>query len=149
VTVNYPNRQERELAGYDWTFDIFPNWTLTNRFAYNNIDYRQRETLTSTFDPLSGLAAFNLWDAYVGAQTIASNLDLNGKLETGPLKHDVLIGTDYWYLDKNIEAFSGPNLTVQRSISSLLSIAWVDMPRSKTTLSSLCGKTGKASTGKT
>jgi iron complex outermembrane recepter protein len=112
VTVNYPNRQERELAGYDWTFDIFPNWTLTNRFAYNNIDYRQRETLTSTFDPLSGLAAFSLWDAYVGAQTIASNLDLNGKFETGPLKHDVLIGTDYWYLDKNIEAFSGPNLTV-------------------------------------
>ena len=112
VTVNYPNRQERELAGYDWTFDIFPNWSLTNRFAYNNIDYRQRETLTNTFDQLSGMATFNLWDAYVDAQTIASNLDLKGKFETGPLKHDVLIGTDYWYLDKNIEANFGPNPTV-------------------------------------
>ncbi|HTV32635.1 MAG TPA: TonB-dependent receptor [Methylocella sp.] len=112
VTVNYPNRQERELAGYDWTFDLFPDWSLTNRFAYNNNDYRQRETLTNTFDQTTGIATFNLWDAYVDAQTIASNLDLKGKFETGPFKHDVLIGTDYWYLDKNIEAYSGPNPTV-------------------------------------
>jgi len=112
VTVNFPNRQQRELAGYDWTFDISPNWSLTNRFAYNNNDYRQRETLTNTFDPLSGFVTFNLWDAYVDAQTIASNLDLKGKFDTGPFNHTVLIGGDYWYLDKNIEAYSGPNPTV-------------------------------------
>jgi iron complex outermembrane recepter protein len=112
VTVNYPNRQERELAGYNWTFDIFPNWSLTNRFAYNNNDYRQRETLTSAFDEFTGIAQFNLWDAYVDAQTIASNLDLKGKFDTGPLNHAVLLGTDYWYLDKNIEANFGPNPTV-------------------------------------
>jgi iron complex outermembrane recepter protein len=112
VTVNFPNRQERELAGYDWTWDIFPNWSLTNRFAYNNNDYRQRETLSNPFDEYTGFATFNLWDAYVDAQTIASNLDLKGKFDIGPLNNAVLLGTDYWYLDKNIEAFFGSNPSV-------------------------------------
>jgi iron complex outermembrane receptor protein len=55
---------------------------------------------------------FNVWDAYVAAQTIASNLDLKGKFDTGPFNHTLLVGGDYWYLDKNIEAFFGTNPTV-------------------------------------
>jgi iron complex outermembrane receptor protein len=112
VSVVNPNRQERELIGYDWTFDIFPDWSLTNRFAYNNIAYRQLETLSASLDQPTGLLQFNVWDAYVSTQTIASNLDLNGKFQTGPLNHALLLGTDFWDLNKNIESFFGPNPTV-------------------------------------
>jgi iron complex outermembrane receptor protein len=117
VTVANPNRQQREFAGYDWTYDLAKDWSLTNRFSYTNTNYRQFETLTGNysglpFDPFTGLASFNLWDAFVDTRYIASNLDLKGKVETGPFEHQILVGVDFWKLEKNIEAYSGPNPTV-------------------------------------
>ena len=117
VTVVNPNRQQREFVGYDWTYDLAKDWSLTNRFAYTNQDYRQFQTLTGNyfglpFDPSSGIASFNLWDAFVDARYIATNLDLKGKFETGPFEHQILVGGDFWKLEKNIEAYFGPNPTV-------------------------------------
>jgi iron complex outermembrane receptor protein len=94
VSVVTPNRQERELIGYDRTFDNNPNWNLTNRFAYNNIDYRQRLNGADSFDQFTGVMMRNTWDAYLDAQTISTNLDLKGRFLTGSFNHAVLIGTD-------------------------------------------------------
>jgi iron complex outermembrane receptor protein len=112
VTTANPNRQQREMVGYDWTYEVAKDWSITNRFAYNNVNYRQYESLTSAFDPTTGLASFNLWDAYVDARSIASNVDVKGKIETGPLHHELLFGSDFWSLEKNIESYFGPNPTV-------------------------------------
>ena len=112
VSVANPNQQERELIGFNWTYDFDKDWSVTNRFAFNNIKYRQFETLTSAFDPATDLASFNIWDANVAAKSVATNLDLKGKFDTGPFEHSVLLGADYWYLTKSIEAYFGPNPSV-------------------------------------
>ncbi len=112
LTVNNPNRQERELIGYDWTYDFNKDWSLTNRFAFNNQEYRQFLNGVDSFDEATGVLNRNVWDAHVHTQTVATNLDLKGKFDLGPFNHSVLFGTDYFYLDKNIEAFFGDNPTI-------------------------------------
>ncbi len=112
VTAVNPSRQERRFIGYDWTFNINPSWSVTNRFAFENISYAQRITdfncvgdgtadctdLVGNPAPF-GIAERGLWDFNINRITISSNLDLKGKFETGPFNHDVLIGTDYLSFD--------------------------------------------------
>ena len=112
LTVVHPNQQERELVGFDWTYDFNKDWSLTNRFAFNNQEYRQFLNGANSFDEPTGILVRNVWDAHVHAQTAATNLDLKGNFDIGPFNHAVLFGTDYFYLNKNIEAFFGDNPSV-------------------------------------
>ncbi|MBV9566280.1 MAG: TonB-dependent siderophore receptor [Bradyrhizobium sp.] len=112
LTANNPNRQERELIGYDWTYDINNDWSITNRFAFNNQDYRQFLNTALSFDEATGDLARQVWDAQVHTQTVASNLDIKGRFNLGPFSNAVLFGTDYFNLDKNIEAFFGTNPSI-------------------------------------
>jgi len=112
LTVVNPNQQERELIGYDWTYDFNKDWSLTNRFAFNNQEYRQFLNTAFSFDEASGDLARQVWDAHVHTQTFATNLDLKGKFDVGPFNNAILVGTDYWNLTKNIEAFSGTNPSI-------------------------------------
>ncbi len=102
VTAVNPSREERKFIGYDWTFDIAPSWSVTNRFAYANTKYAQRLTDYASVDETTGVIQWSLYDVNYAYNTLSSNLDLNGKFETGPLEHNVLIGTDY-------TSFYGPN----------------------------------------
>jgi len=112
LTAVNPNRQVRNLVGYDWTYNFNNDWSLTNRFAYNDQAYRQYLNGVDSFDQTTGNLVRNVWDATVHARTFATNLDLKGKFSTGPFDHAVLVGGDYWSLNKNIEAFFGDNPTV-------------------------------------
>ncbi|HTO66751.1 MAG TPA: TonB-dependent receptor [Bradyrhizobium sp.] len=112
LAVANPNQQERELIGYDWTYDINKDWSITNRFAFNNQQYRQFLNGADSFDQATGLLMRNVWDAQVHTQTVAANLDLKGNFDLGPFNHAVLFGTDYFQLDKNIEAFFGDNPSI-------------------------------------
>jgi uncharacterized iron-regulated membrane protein len=119
LSVANPNQQERELIGYNWTYDFNNDWSLTNRFAFNNQKYRQFEGLVNTFDQTTGDMTLSVWDAQVKAQTIATNLDLNGKFQIGPFTNAVLLGTDYWNLKKDITAFFGYDPLDNPSVSSI------------------------------
>jgi len=101
LTVANPNRQERELIGYDWTYDFNKDWSLTNRLAYNNQDYRQFLNGVDSFDEGTGTLMRNVWDAQVNTRTFATNLDLKGKFDLGPFNHAVLL-----------EAFFGDNPSI-------------------------------------
>jgi iron complex outermembrane receptor protein len=112
LTVVNPNRQVRNLLGYDWTYDFNNDWSLTNRFAYNDQSYRQFLNGADSFNETTSILTRNVWDAHVHARTVATNLDLKGRFTTGPFDHATLIGADYWYLNKNIEAFFGDNKSI-------------------------------------
>ncbi len=101
MTAVNPSRQERKFIGYDWTFDIANNWSLTNRFAYTDIRYFQRITDFQSVDEITGLIQRAISNTNIFRGTISSNLDLKGKFETGPFNHSVLIGTDYFAFDLN------------------------------------------------
>ena len=96
VTAVNPSRLQSGLIGYDWTFDITKDWSITNRLAYNDVLYAQRVTDYNSVDEISGLITRGLWDVNTHRTYLSSNLDLKGKFETGPLHHDVLVGTDYY-----------------------------------------------------
>ena len=126
ATVVHPSRQERKFIGYDWTFDIAPNWSLTNRFGYFNVDYPMRNTNFNSICLTPGTPACKLngvplvfgdlirrfSDVENHRITVSSNLDLKGKFATGSFDHSVLIGTDYFQFDQHAEGSAGVTPTV-------------------------------------
>lgn len=114
VTVTNPSRQEREFIGYDATFDITKDWSVTNRFAWFNVNYAQRLTDYNSVNEITGVIQRADWDVNFPRVTVSSNMDLNGKLDTGPLHHAVLAGVDYYAFDEgsNCNCFAGNAPTV-------------------------------------
>jgi len=96
VTRANPSRMLRGMLGYDWTFDIDEHWSLINRFSYTDFQTAIRNTdyydgfNESTGDVLRGVMDINSHNTL-----LATNIDLKGKFDTGPLSHSVLIGLDY------------------------------------------------------
>ncbi len=77
---------------YDWTFDINPDWRLTNRGLYLSQSYFSAFS-QGVFATGPEVLVQNLWGK--GSDfTFAGNVDLTGKFSTGPIKHSVLVGTD-------------------------------------------------------
>jgi iron complex outermembrane receptor protein len=121
VTSRFPSRQQQSFIGYNWTYDIANNWNLTNRFAYSRSDYVQRITnfrsiclvpgtadCTLNGDPLEfGTLKRALWNVDMTFNTLAANLDLKGLVFTGPIKHDILAGTDFFRLAANRHGYQG------------------------------------------
>jgi iron complex outermembrane recepter protein len=96
VTRANPSRKLRGMIGYDWTFDYDENWSVTNRFAYTDIQEAQRITdFYDGFNESTGDVLRGIWDINGHESLLTTNLDLKGKFETGPLKHSTLLGWDY------------------------------------------------------
>lgn len=109
LTLANPSREEQKFLGYDWTFDIHPDWHVTNRFAYTGSNQAQRQNFFSSLcvtpstadclfkgTPLAfGDLKRSFWDINRDRWTVSANLDLVGKVATGPFSHAVLAGTDY------------------------------------------------------
>lgn len=112
ITVNNPDHDMRRFVGYDWKYDINEDWSVTNRFAYNNTRSIQSSMFTICVNappvpnpalppgacPANspfGTSTLSLNYGPVALRTITGNLDLNGKFYTGPLQHAALFGTDH------------------------------------------------------
>lgn len=95
-TRNHPNRLERTLAGYDWTYDISQDWSVTNRFQYSNIQWAQKISGFYVTDEATGDAGQWLWDINSVDYGLSTNLDVHGKVDTGPFRHELLFGADYF-----------------------------------------------------
>jgi iron complex outermembrane recepter protein len=101
LTATYPTRMDNRYVGYDWTYDITPAWSLTNRAYYQDSGFTSSETPISVipafaFNQVTGAARLSPYYGTFTQRTFATNLDLKGKFDTGPLKHSVLLGTDYF-----------------------------------------------------
>jgi iron complex outermembrane receptor protein len=98
----------RRTVGYDWKYDINEDWNIVNRFLYNNTRIIQSNMFLfcTNQQPLPGgcpggagpafgqsVDALNWGPGHL--RSITGNLDLNGKIYTGPLQHVLLFGTDH------------------------------------------------------
>lgn len=102
LTVANPTVYQTRQVYFDWTYDITKDWSLTQRFAYINIyQWLSQSGIAAVDEPTGNIAISNVWDNNVGT-SIASNLDLRGKLETGSLQHSLLFGVDYNHGDNPI-----------------------------------------------
>jgi iron complex outermembrane receptor protein len=80
--------------------DVAKNWTISPRFQYNEFNINQDQIFmgASSLDTVnnrinvarSGRTGFTERD-----RTFIGQIDINGKLETGPLTHQIYLGGDY------------------------------------------------------
>jgi iron complex outermembrane receptor protein len=95
ITVGRPNRQETAFAGYDWTYDIDPDWSITNRFGYSFEAARRTSVYIYPFDETTGIGQRDAYLRDRHLNTVSMNFDVKGAFHTGFLKHRVLLGVDY------------------------------------------------------
>jgi len=105
ITTRYKSFQERGLFAYDWTYKLSPDWSLTNRFSYNTYNTFTAWTPATSFTNATGLVTQGLRFGAFTSQTVATNLDLKGKVVTGPLEHNLLAGVDYYNYDQPNASF--------------------------------------------
>jgi iron complex outermembrane receptor protein len=78
---------------------------LTNRFGYTTQSFRDSEAGLSELDPVTGIATRDLYFVLGSRYVVAANLDLKGTIDTGPLHHSVLLGTDYFSFNRFDKGF--------------------------------------------
>jgi iron complex outermembrane recepter protein len=111
---NFPGHVDRTLVSFDWTAKLSENWKLTHRFLYNHADELQSYLLYQGFNAATGIMnrriSYNTFDRDI----FSTNLDLNGRFVTGPLKHDVLIGVDWYNYEQKSFGYNESGATLNR-----------------------------------
>ena len=93
-----PDVMDRVLVAADWTYRFDNQWSVTNRFHYNHADEMQYYLLSRGYNLTTGQMNRKLSWSRGYRDMYSLNLDVNGEVETGPLKHKLLFGFDYfWY----------------------------------------------------
>lgn len=97
LTTRYRNRQERALFAYDWTYQFVDDWSITNHFSYSTARYGYMSPGPLGLNERTGELGRYLYYIPSGRrEAIATNIDINGKVSTGPLTHKLLAGFDYY-----------------------------------------------------
>jgi iron complex outermembrane recepter protein len=93
---NQPDTLQRELVYADWTYHINDSWKVTNRFQYDHAVEHGEYIVSQAFNAATGNDARQLQWENLTRDEYSLNLDLNGEVVTGPLKHKLLVGFDYF-----------------------------------------------------
>ncbi|MGD9656430.1 MAG: TonB-dependent siderophore receptor [Methylocystis sp.] len=114
LTLAKPNRQERLFIAYDATLKLTDTWKIVNRFSYWNLNFLENDTITSGFNVNTGMLTRSQYFIPNGNQrTLSTNLDLLGEFATGPFKHEILLGGDYYQASYNRLGFFGRTQLLQ------------------------------------
>lgn len=105
---DFPDTHHRTLYGYDWTYRFDDKWKITNRFHYVDTNEVQSQTPARAFDGASTYLIRAFYYAPYRRQELSTNLDLTGEIETGPIKHRILAGTDWRYYGAFLSGRAGP-----------------------------------------
>ncbi len=93
---NFPMKVNRTLYAFDWSYAFNDQWKITNRFAYTD----QTETQSILYGYFDGVNTINTqslsYQPGWKRSTYNTNLDLTGEFNTGDLKHNLLLGMDYY-----------------------------------------------------
>ncbi|WP_245291651.1 TonB-dependent receptor [Methylosinus sp. R-45379] len=97
LTVNMPNNISKRRIAYDWTYDLSPDWSVTNRLSYALTNNRTDNGFPLGFNQATGVLtrSMTLNLGYVD-KVFSTNLDVKGKFATGPLQHSILVGFDHF-----------------------------------------------------
>jgi iron complex outermembrane receptor protein len=101
IAVNFPNRQDRDYFGFDWTWQLNDRWKLKHRLGYTAVDYYTHYAGARAFNEATGVLTQSLQGAFQDRKSYATNLDLVGSFDTGKVHHEVLVGIDYFHLRQN------------------------------------------------
>ncbi len=95
---NAPDQRERWLIYADWTYHFNDDWKVTNKAHYSHAIQDGEQLYFSAFNPATGIGTRqDVWSDLT-QDTWSINLNVNGKFSTSVLKHDLLVGWDYYDL---------------------------------------------------
>lgn len=103
------------LVDFNWSHAFNDDWKFQNGFVGNWTNNRYREILVAVFqpvlepdnDPMQVRRGAEFEDN--ADNTYTTYFNLNGKFATGPVKHNVLVGGDYYYNERRLSGFFGFN----------------------------------------
>jgi iron complex outermembrane receptor protein len=100
--LNDRNRGYRILAGFHWSHEFDQDWKILHRFTYEHMSIDSR---TLFFGKASADGTLNR-SFNIGADTntdrFYTTVNLQGTVETGPAKHKLLFGFDFFHIDDNL-----------------------------------------------
>ncbi|WP_024882005.1 TonB-dependent receptor [Methylosinus sp. LW3] len=95
LMTSMPDHVERTRIAYDMSYEFLPGWSLTNRLSYSSMATRNVNIAPLGFDQATGvLSRYAFVVPGTTDRTFATNLDLKGKFQTGPVSHSILLGLD-------------------------------------------------------
>jgi iron complex outermembrane receptor protein len=114
ISVKYPNEQDRDYLGFDWTWKLNDQWELKHRLGYTAVDYFTHYAGARAFTETTGVLTQTLQGAFQDRKSYATNLDLIGEFASENIQHQVLLGVDYFSLKQNYKGLglSGINIVV-------------------------------------
>jgi len=92
---NLPTTIERVLVGGEWTYRFNEDWRVTNRVHFSHSAEHRNYLQFGTYNAATGALNRNFaWNEFAERNAFSLNLDVVGKLYTGPFRHDLLVGFD-------------------------------------------------------
>jgi iron complex outermembrane receptor protein len=99
LTMTAPLEYDKKRIAYDWTYSFDEDWSLTNRMSYMWSSDRTTNSFALGLNQATGVLSRSLTNgSSLGGfheYDFATNLDLKGRFETGPLAHGILLGFDH------------------------------------------------------
>jgi iron complex outermembrane recepter protein len=112
--TNFPYVQHRTLYAFDWSYKLDDKWKISNRFHYLADDETQTGLSVQTFNPVTYVATRRFTDNPLQRDMLSTNLDLSGEILTGPLKHELLAGVDWYSYVDQYGGYIGPGALVPK-----------------------------------
>jgi iron complex outermembrane receptor protein len=102
-------RHEGFLVDFNWSHAFNDDWSLKHVFIYEDRDFR--ESYRPVVDFGNDEYHRGLWQMDNPRQTYTTSLDLTGKFETWGVKHNLLLGGDYYRHQELGQGCAGPGQT--------------------------------------
>ncbi|WP_198029869.1 TonB-dependent receptor [Methylosinus sp. sav-2] len=100
--LNSVNKGYRTLYGLNWSHDFDENWTLTHRFTFEHMAFDNRTMFFGKANADGTLGRFYNQAPDTTSDRYYTTLNLTGKIDTGPVRHKLLFGYDYFHIDDKL-----------------------------------------------
>ncbi|SJM90081.1 TonB-dependent siderophore receptor [Crenothrix polyspora] len=113
---------ESTLVDFNWSHKFNDNWKFTNGVVANLVEYNFRDTPVAYVQTnLEGVAnpsvRRGLYFEDFNRDTYTAYFNLNGKFDTFGVKHNVLLGGDYYEQENKNQGFFGLNYAIQHNFA--------------------------------
>ena len=124
-------REQTDLAGLLWSYQFAPGWTVKQQLFANLVHSTAPQVTTfggigpsDPNNPASAPAVYRVMVPFdTHDETYATYLDLTGHFATGPAKHTLLLGGDWYrFNSKFVLTNSNPNYVFDPTVDSLINL---------------------------
>ena len=91
--------REQYSIGYNFRHDFDNNWIMRQNLQFNSVDVETTASPAVVIDPTLRYLNRVATRGIAAADTFTVDTNLEGKFDTGPVQHQLLIGLDYLNLD--------------------------------------------------